>query len=325
MQLMLRIFTLPAIMGLAMTPLLVKAEDKAELSGYVEGGYEHDSNVTVNELSASSDKRDQAWVFDAGLDGVLKPVDPLTVTLSYSLSGRRYQELEQFDQNIHLLSADISYDFNPVTIGTSYHYSRATLGENGSDPFLDFHRASVYLGSLIGEDVYLLASLQDKRKEFEDSNARDADIRGISLDSFFFFNQAKSHLVFGLDGDREDTRADAFDNELFRFRIALVHKFTLAGESNRLRFGWRYENRQYDQVEETSAGSQLDNFLPGTTTERTERDRTDRAQILEASWRIGLGDAVSVEPNMSWGDYSSNEESADYEKLVAGIRLRADF
>jgi len=79
------------------------------------------------------------------------------------------------------------------------------------------------------------ASLQDKRKDFEDSRDRDSDIRSISLDSFFFFNQAKSHLLLGLDGDREDARADTFDNDLLRLRVALVHKFTLAGESNRLR------------------------------------------------------------------------------------------
>jgi|GEM_PF-1418394 hypothetical protein len=91
------------------------------------------------------------------------------------------------------------------------------------------------LGSLIGDDVYMRASLQDKRKDFEDSRDRDSDIRSISLDSFFFFNQAKSHLLLGLDGDREDARADTFDNDLLRLRVALVHKFTLAGESNRLR------------------------------------------------------------------------------------------
>lgn len=322
MQPVLRIITLPMAMGLTMAPLLTQAEDKAQLNGYVEGGFEHDSNVTVDELNASADKSDQAWTFDAGLDGILKPVDPLTISLGYSVSGRRYENLDEFDQNIHLLSADINYDFDPVTIGTSYHYSRATLG---SEPFLDFRRASVYLVSLIGEDVYLQASLQGQRKDFEDSDARDADIRGVSLDSFFFFDQAGSHLVIGLDGDREDAQADAFDNELLRFRAALVHKFTLAGEDNRLRFGWRYEHREYDEVDVTGSDSRFNNLLTGGLTERTESERADRAQILEASWRIGLNEVFSLEPSVSWGRYSSNEESADYDKTVAGVTLRAEF
>ena len=325
MQSVLRICTLPAVMCLAMTPLLAQAEKKAQLNGYVEGGFEHDSNVTVDELNTSADKSDQAWVFGAGLDAVLKPVDPLIVTLGYSLSGKRYQSFDQFDQNIHLLSADISYDVDPVTIGTSYHYSQATLGTNGSDPFLDFRRASVYLGSLIGEDVYLLASLQDKRKDFDDSDARDADIRGISLDSFFFFNQAQSHFLFGLDGDREDAQADAFDNDLLRFRAALVHQFTLGGGANRLRLGWRYENREYDEVDIIGSEPTFTNPLTGDVTERTTNQRADRAHILDASWRIGLNDVFSLEPSVSWGRYSSNEESADYNRTVAGVTLRAGF
>lgn len=322
MQSVPRIFTLPALVGLAMAPLPVLAEDKATVNGYVESGFEHDSNVSVDELNSSADKSDQAWVFDAGLDGILKPVDPLTVTLSYSLSGRRYQTLDQFDQTIHLVSADISYDIDPITIGSSYHYSEATLG---SDPFLDYQRASVYLGSLIGEDVYLLASLQDKRKDFDDSNARDADIRGVSLDSFFFFNNARSHLVLGLDRDREDAEADAFDNDLLRIRAALVHKFILGGEDNRLRFGWRYEDRDYEEIVIAGSAQQFNNPLTGGLMERTVSERADRAHILEASWRIGLNEVFSLEPSVSRGRYSSNEESADYDKTVAGVTLRAAF
>lgn len=325
MQTFLRIFTLSAVMGLVMAPLLAQADDTVRVNGHVEGGFEHDSNVSVDEINTSAEQSDQAWVFDTGLDAILKPVDPLTISLGYSLSGRRYQNLDQFDQNIHLLSADISYDFDPITIGTSYHYSHATLGENGSDPFLDFRRASVYLGSLIGDDVYLQASLQDKRKDFEDSDARDADIRGVSLDSFFFFNQAGSHFVLGVDGERENARADAFDNDLLRFRAALVNKFTLGGQANRFRLGWRYENREYDEVDVSGSDPQFNNPLTGGLTERTTSERTDRAQIVEASWRIGLSEVVSLEPSVSWGRYSSNEESADYDKTVAGVTLRAAF
>lgn len=322
MQPIPRILTFPLALGLAMPSLVAQAEEHARVNGHLEGGFEHDSNVTVDELNASSDESDEAWVFDAGLEGVLKPTEPLNITLGYSLSGRRYQSLDQFDQDIHLLSADISYDFDPVTIGTSYHYSHATLG---SDPFLDFSRASVYLGSLVGEDVYLLASLQDKRKDFDDSDARDADIRGVSLDSFFFFNQAQSHLVVGLDADREDAEADAYDNDLLRLRVALVHKFTLAGEDNRLRFGWRYEDREYDEVTVTSSDPFLSDPLAGDLSDRSTSQRADKARILEASWRIGLNDVLSVEPSISWGKYTSNVDSADYDKAVAGVTLRAGF
>ncbi|MDF0751485.1 surface lipoprotein assembly modifier [Marinobacter sp. 71-i] len=322
MQLIPRILTLPLAIGLASPALTVQAQEKASANGYLEGGYEHDSNVTVDELNTSADESDQAWVFDAGLEGILKPTERLNVTLGYSLSGRRYQNLGEFDQDIHLLSADVSYDVDPVTVGTSYYYSHATLG---SDPFLDFRRASVYLGSLLGEDVYLRGSLQDKRKAFDDSDARDAEIQGASLDAFFFFNQAQSHFLLGLDGDREDAEASAYDNDLLRVRAALVHRFTLAGEDNRLRFGWRYEDREYEEVTVTSSSPLLNDPLAGDLSERSTNERADRAWILEASWRIGLNKVFSVEPSVSWGQYTSNVDSADYDKTVAGVTLRADF
>ncbi len=155
-------------LGLSASMCFADAAEQATLNGHLSAGVEHDSNVSVDDLNASSEQSDQAWVFDAGLEGVLKPAERLNLTLGYSLSGSRYRELDQFDQDIHLLSADLSYDFDPVTIGTSYHYSHSVLG---SEPFLDFHRASAYLGSLIGDDVYLLASLQEKRKDYEESEA----------------------------------------------------------------------------------------------------------------------------------------------------------
>ncbi|MDL0432895.1 surface lipoprotein assembly modifier [Marinobacter sp. TBZ242] len=322
MQSIPRILTLPLALGMAMPWLQLQAEEHARLNGHLEAGFEHDSNVTVDEIDTSSDQSDEAQVFDAGLEGVLKPTEPLNITLGYSLSGRRYQSLDQFDQDIHLLSADISYDFDPVTIGTSYHYSHTTLG---ADPFLDFRRAGIYLGSLVGENVYLLASVQDKRKDFDDSDARDADIRGASLDSFFFFNQARSYLLLGLDGDREDAEADAYDNDLLRVRVALVHRFTLGGEDNRFRLGWRYEDRDYDQVTVTSSDPLLNDPLAGDLTERSTSRRADRARIVEASWRIGLSDVFSLEPSISWGNYTSNVDSADYDRTVAGITLRAGF
>ncbi len=305
------------------TPLgFAQANEQAAFNGHLSTGIEHDSNVSVDDLNASSDQSDQAWVIDAGLEGVLKPTQRLNLTLGYSLSGSRYQELDQFDQDIHLLSADLSYDFDPVTIGTSYHYSHSVLG---SEPFLDFQRASAYIGSLIGDDVYLLASLQEKQKDYEESKARDSDIRGASLDSFFFFNNARSHFVIGVDYDEEDAEAESFDNDLWRLRATLLNRFTLGGENNRIRLGWRYETREYDQPAVPPSGSLLDNPFTGDFIDASSSRRAEQANIFEASWRIGLNETLSVEPSVSHGIYQGNEDSTDYSRTIAGLTLRADF
>lgn len=309
---------------LSLTAPVVSAQsgEKADFSGHLSAGVEHDSNVSVDDLNASSDQSDQAWVFDAGLEGLLKPAERLSLTLGYSLSGSRYQELDQFDQDIHLLSADLSYDFDPVTVGTSYHYSYSVLG---SEPFLDFHRASAYLGALTSDDVYLLASLQKKEKDYEESSTRDADIRGVSLDSFLFFNKAQSHVVIGVDYDQEDARSEEFDNDLWRVRVTLLNRFSLGGEDSRLRLGWRYESREYDEPSVSASNSLLDkpftvDFVGASTSRPAEK-----AHIFEASWRIGLNETLSLEPSVSHSVFQSDEDSSDYARTIAGVALRADF
>ncbi|WP_417567813.1 surface lipoprotein assembly modifier [Marinobacter sp.] len=310
------------VLSLTVPIVSAQAAEESAFNGHLSTGVEHDNNVSVDDLNASSDRSDQAWVFDAGLEGVLKPAERLNLTLGYSLSASRYQELDQFNQDIHLLSADLSYDFHSVTIGTSYHYSHSILG---SEPFLDFHRASAYLGSLLGDDVYLSASLQDKRKDYDESNTRDSDIRGASLDSFFFFNQVRSHFKVGVDYEKEDARADFFDNDLWRIRATLLNHFTLGGEDNRFRLGWRFETREYDQPEVSPSNSFLDNPFTGNLIDASTSRRADQAHVLEASWRIGLNKTFSLEPSVSHGIYRGDGNTADYTRTIAGISLRAGF
>ena len=308
------------LFALGLTAPMAHAD--SDVSGYAAAGLEYDDNVTVDELNASSDQSDEAWVLDAGLEALLKPTEALNLALGYDLSGRRYHNLDRFDQDIHVLSADLSYDFEPMTVGASYHYSYATLD---SDRFLDFGRTSLYLGSLIGESVYLQASIQDKTKDFNDGTARDSDIQGGSVDAFFFFNQARSNLVFGVDLDDEDARTDAYDNQLLRLRVALVHRFTMAGEDSRFRLSWRFEDQEYDEtVIAEEPERPLNDFLTRDLAERT-RQRVDTARVVEASWRLGLNEVFSVEPTLSYGDYTSTIDSADYDRFVAGLALRADF
>ena len=69
----------------------------------------------------------------------------------------------------------------------------------------------------------------------------------------------------------------------------------------------------------------LQNPFTADLQERTSEQRADQAWIVEAGWRIGLNEVLSLEPKVSYGHYTSNVDSADYDKTVAGVTLRADF
>lgn len=294
---------------------------KASMNGYVAAGLEHDNNLAVDELDASSDQNDEAWVMDAGLEGAFNPAQSVNLILGYDFSGRRYHNLDQFDQDAHLLSADLSVDIDAISLGTSYHYSYITLD---TDRFLDLHRASVYLGSLVGDSAYVLGSLHTTRKDFAVDNDRNSDTVGGSFDTFLFFNGSQRTVVLGVDIDNEDAKSDAFNNRLIRLRATYLHRFKLAGNASRFRLGVRYEDRQFDDIVVTEEERRPAPVFAPIITERTS-ERTDTAWIVDASWRLGLNDTLSLEPSISYGNYTSPVASADFDRLLVGLSIRADF
>ncbi|MCM0613790.1 hypothetical protein KFJ24_14990 [Marinobacter sediminum] len=290
-----------------------------DMSAYVEAGAEYDSNLNVEALETASGKSDQALLIGTGVEASGQPADHLTLTGTYDFTSRNYKTYSDFDQDLHLASADLSYDIASVTLGASHHFSYATLD---SDPFLKYGRTSAYLGKLIGDDVYLLASIVDKRKSFEEDDERDARARGLSLESFFFFNDSQTLFVLGFEGDEEDANSDAYDYAMLAARLRLKHHFRISGQKNTLRFGWRYESREYDEPVSTEESPGFPLPGPGSVSSET---RSDRISIADVSWTIGLTRLLSAEARVETTDASSTLDSADYDKTVASVTLRAEF
>lgn len=292
----------------------------ADVGGHLAAGYEYDSNLNVDELERSSDDSGQAWVLGAGASAEGQPLENLTLTGTYDLTDRDYRDSETFDQTIHLASLDLSYEIDSVTLGASHHYSHATLA---SDPYLDYHRSSVYLGRLVDEDLYLRASLLAKRKDFDTNEGRDARARGISLDSFFFFNQTRTVFILGADADDENADADAYDYQMLALKTRLKHRFPVAGHEHSVKIGWRYEARDYDEPV-SSVENPLTAPLLGPSVTGAE-PREDRIATADASYGIGLTEWLSTEARLEYTDYRSTLASAEYDETVASLNLRAEF
>jgi predicted porin len=291
----------------------------ASVDAHVETGIEYDSNLNVDELDQASNKSDQALLLGAGAEASGQPLENLTLTGTYDFTSRRYESNDSFDQDIHLASVDLSYDIDSVTLGASHHYSYATLA---SEPFLDYNRTSVYLGKLIDDDVYVMGSLLSKRKSFENSEARDARTRGISLDSFFFSNQGRTLFVLGLDGDDENAASDAYDYQMLAGRTRLKHRFDVSGHENTVQVGLRYEARDYDEEISSAEAPLLPLAGPATMSSET---RSDRILTVDLRWAVGLTDWLTTEAKVERTESRSSLDSADYDKTIASLTLRADF
>ncbi len=305
---------LTAALLIAGLPANAKA---ATVDGHVETGALYDSNLNVAELNQASGKSDQALLLGAGAEASGHPLTNLTLTGTYDFTSRDYAANDAFDQTIQLASVDLSYDINSVTVGASHHYSHATLA---SEPFLDYNRTSVYLGKLLDDDVYVMASLLSKRKSFDKNNARDAHTRGVSLDNYFFFQQRQTLFVLGVEGNQQDANSDAYDYLMLAGRARFKHHFKVSGHQNTFQAGVRYEARDYDKP--VSSVDQPMLPLAGPAPSST---RSDRIIIADIRWAVGLTDWLTTEAKVERSDYQSTLDSADYAKTVASLTLRADF
>jgi hypothetical protein len=291
--------------ALAGHSLWAQSGEQLSLSGSVELGAEHNSNVSITELESATGEADTAAILDAGFDASWQATDRLTVDAGYSYSGRRYEEFEDFDLDLHLLYTDLSYDFDLFSVGTNYYFADAQLG---GDDFLTLKQYSVYAGKLLADQWYLRGALNFSDKSFNNFAQRDADSEGLSLDAFWFFNQGRSTLVFGYAFDNEDARVNAFSYQANTMRIRFTNRFNVIGKDAQLQLGVRVQDRDYR----------------GITPEINAR-RDDRQYTTEARFEVSLNKYLSVATQFERGAFRSNLASADYTENRVSASLKLAF
>ncbi len=291
--------------GLAFASLafcLQAAESDFKLDAELDLGMEYDSNLTVEELDRSTSTSDTALLLRGKLDGQWQASDKLSLRGGYSYLSRNYRDHSEFDLAIHQLYGDLSYEFEPATLGASHHYARARL--DGSD-LLDLHQTSLYASRLFDQRIFLRLAADFRDKQFDDRDARDAQSEGLSSDVYVFFNRARTYVSAGISGESEDAKGAEFDYDGWTLKSKVSHKFPLAEKTTQLSLAYRFEDRQYDHLHP----------LIGN-----ERDDTRHTAKLE--WEVGLNDHVAVISSLEYRDFHSNLESVDYTKNLASLALR---
>lgn len=282
-----------------------ETSDSFSFSGRVDVSGEHNSNVSVSELETAIGESDTATVIEVALDAQWQPAPSWNVDGGYSYSDRRYQEFSEFDLAMHLLYADISYDFDVYTVGGNYYFADASLG---GDSFLDLHQRSLYVARMLGEQFYARLALNQSDKTFADFSERDADAVGVSADVFYFFNEGRSFILFGANHDDEDARSNEFSYQANTLRVRYSTRFSFGTGDGRFQLGYRWHDRDYDGV-----------------TAAINAPRSDRHQVVDARLELPVWRKLSLIGQLEHGDYSSNLETADYDETRASIGLRLRF
>lgn len=300
------------LLGLVMTAPAALSQDaqqqptaNPDFSGGITLGAEHNTNLSVSQLESASGQSDTAGTMDANLDMSWQPVARLNAEAGYSYTGSRYQDIDSFDLDMHLLYTDLSYDFNALTLGANYYYADADLG---GDSFLELNQYSLYAGKLFDADWYLRGALNFTRKEFASFSNRDADNDGFGVDLYRFFNQGRSSVTLGYAFEDEDTVGSSFVYTADTLRLRLNHRFMLATKEARLQAGYRLQDRDYANV-----------------TPIINVPRDDSQRVADVRLEVDLVEHISLIGRWENGDYQSRLPSADFSDNRMSLGVRVSF
>jgi hypothetical protein len=275
-------------------------------------GGEYSSNVSVQELDQNTGGSDWAGTINLLAEAQLIPVDKLTLRAGFDFTQTLHNEFSAFDLTIARPYAEIAYDFDFLTLGVLGNYAAASLD---GDEYLTYTQISPYVSKQFGNEFFLRVAYASTEKTFENQPQppnplldRDATADSVQVDGYIFLDGVKRYVVLGAKAAEEDADSDAFDYTSGTGRIRFVQRFDAMGKEMTLRLGAEYEQRDYD--------STLSLIPPsgGAT-------REDKRTVLDVQLDIPLGETFFSEVSYKYGNYASNQSSADYDEHVAAIKF----
>lgn len=292
--------------GLHATPALA-GDDKGNfpVSIEVSTGIEYDSNVSVDEIDQSTNKGDFAAVLDAGIGFDVDLGENTDFNLGYDFSQNWQFDFSQFDIQTHRGTVGVDHDFGPATAGLTYIIARSSLDGDG---FMTLQRYTPSLSGFVGKKIYLRGSYDYTDKDFDNRVDRDAESHAGGMTAFLFINGTKTFVSGGYKYKTEDAVDPIFDYDSHTFRARFSHDVDVGDRELEFSLGWKYEDRNYDNV----------NPVIGDA-------RSDNRHKFTASLEIPLSDHFFTQLEYEYDDYSSNLDNADFSQNIGGIRLGARF
>ena len=273
----------------------------AEFFAEVGLGAEYDSNVSVEEVDATSGQGDHALTMDLGLEakkGLSRNID---LSATYDFSQTLYDEFSQVDRQTHILGTDLAINSDVVDSDLSLYYINSRLD---GEKFLELYRVSPAISGFLAKKWFARGAYVYSDKSIENSPQRDADTNAAELDLYYFRRGLRSYFNLGYRYKDENAKTDRLDYTSNSFKLRYIQRWEMFSRLAKLELSWRYEDRDYDGIT-VSIGEARD--------DKRHRWRTD--------FEIPLIGQLALQIYYSFGDYESNYPQADYTQNLVGTRL----
>lgn len=285
-------------------------------------GVAFDDNVTRSEVDVTTNEPDQAAQLE--LAATWKPELPrmpseVELQLGYSLLQTLYVDATELDLQSHGMSASLGRALGPGSASLSYLYSLNTLD---GERFLDLQDLRPSYGLALRRSWYATFTPALQIKRFERSPDRDALAGSLGTLQLFDLSDGAwgRYLLFGLDGELEDTDGRQFDWRGLSTQAAL-HWSQVFGERV-VPLDLRYRFRLRDYLHDTTLRAATAD-APAITTARRDTIHSVRARTSWDLYRFGSPSVgVALDLEYEFEDATSDVPSADYSQNVVTLLLR---
>ncbi len=275
------------------------------LSFHVNAGARYNSNVSVSELDVNVGTSDVSAKLSAQVKFEQEFGENTEFDIRYKLSTTTHAEFSKFDVLTHLVSTKLEHDFGDFKAGVSYQFANSNL--NQSD-FLTLNQISPYASGFIGKKAYIRGFYGYADKAFKSNPTRDANVHKGGADIYFFLDGVRQYIQTGYSHENSDANADEFDYGAHKIKLRYIKRLDMFGRKTKLKVGWRYEKRDYD------------NITPSIGVVRD--DNRNRFQL---ELEVPLTKTFYAQLELERAIHSSNLPSADYNRNIAAFSIGAKF
>lgn len=274
-----------------------------EVRFFASAGLEYDDNISVPSLDQTTGESDVAAVFDFSTSYSAIKEDGKELELNYDFYQSLHETFDDFDLQIHTLSAIGSWEVGEYDTGLSYGYSSVYLGGN---ELYNSHTVTPSLGFSGAENWYHLVSYAYQDKEFDAISGRDAKQHSVSLDNFYFFMDSKAHMLLRFCAEDEDAKDSELDYQSAIVKVGL--SVPLMDTGLKLKASYQHYWRDYDN-----------------TTASIAEKRDDEQDLVNIDLIKPISDKTKVKLSYEYTNADSNLSSSDYSGNVASINFMIDF
>lgn len=267
--------------------------DAGDIEGSIEVGVEYDDNITIDSIDTTSRVGDSALRLSGTLGVELFEKGNTSLTTRYSFFQSKYQDLSDFNLQIHGLSARLKGKAGKMNLGANYRYDHIRLAGN---EFMNVHTFGPDIGLLVAKKTYLTAGYEFRHQTFADPTRTERNADRHSLDGKLYFLLGKGrNITAGYKVSRQKANIDSLSYWGHTFDAGLKLPVQLMKKDTVFRLRYRYRQKDYSAV---------DTFIGD---KRQDKRHTARA-ILEQP----ITDALELRLEYKYVSSISNLDTVDF-------------